>query len=336
LKALSNNIIAIDFGESRLKMVQLSGGKVKKTAYAETPDNIIRDGIIPSMDAMAEFVKETARLNKIPKGNCAVVLPDALAFTKHVTIPVMTEEQLRYNLPFEFRDYTTEEKGRYFYDYAVEGVNADESGEPKELELFACAVLKTTIEEYKTMLRRAGFRLKVAMPEVFAYSSLIRNYQERTGDREAESCIIDIGYKSTRMVFLHEGWYFTQRTFPMGTQDLVRVIADETQVGDHMAGTYLACNYNGILEANSCKEVYNRMAIEIMKAISFYKSSRRESSLDKIYLCGGGAAIQPLVETISEIVVLGLRGAKDLMPGFDAEDAKPWLFAKAVGIGLKT
>jgi len=332
---LSNNIIAIDFGESRLKMVQISGGRVRKTAYAETPDNIIRDGIIPSMDAMAEFVKETARLNKIPKGNCAVVLPDALAFTKNVTIPVMTEDQLRYNLPFEFRDYTTEEKGRYFYDYAVERVVADENGEPKELELFACAALKTTIEEYRTMLRRAGFRLKAAIPEVFAYSSLIQKYQERSGEQEAESCIIDIGYKSTRMVILHEGWYFTQRTFPMGTQDLVRVIAEETEVGDHMAGTYLACNYNGILEANSCKEVYNRMAIEIMKAINFYNFNNRENSLSKLYLCGGGAAIPQLVDAISAAVGLEVHGVQELMPGFDAEDAKPWLFAKAVGIGLK-
>ncbi len=332
---MSNNIIAIDFGESRLKMVQISGGRVRKTAYAETPDNIIRDGIIPSMDAMAEFIKETARQNKIPKGNCAVVLPDALAFSRNVTIPVMTEDQLRYNLPFEFRDYTTEEKGRYFYDYAVESVIADENGEPKELKLFACAAFKTTIEEYKAMLRRAGFRLKVAMPEVFAYSSLMRSYQERTDDRDAESCIIDIGYKSTRMVILHEGWYFTQRTFPMGTQDLVRVIAEDTTVGEHMAGTYLACNYNGVLEADRCKEVYNRMAIEIMKAINFYKFNNRESVLDKIYLCGGGAAIPQLVDAISAAVGLEVHSVQELMPGFDAEDAKPWLFAKAVGIGLK-
>ena len=137
------------------------------------------------------------------------------------------------------------------------------------------------------------------------------------------------------MVILHEGWYFTQRTFPMGTQDLVRVIAEDTTVGEHMAGTYLACNYNGVLEADRCKEVYNRMAIEIMKAINFYKFNNRESVLDKIYLCGGGAAIPQLVDAISAAVGLEVHSVQELMPGFDAEDAKPWLFAKAVGIGLK-
>lgn len=332
---MSNNIIAIDFGESRLKMVQISGGKVKRTAYAETPDNIIRDGIIPSMDAMADFVKETARQNKIPKGGCAVVLPDALAFSKNVTIPAMSEAQLRYNLPLEFRDYTTEEKGSYFYDYAVEHVIAGEDGEPKELQLFACAALKSTIEEYRTMLRRAGFRLKSAMPEVYAYSSLMQSYRDRMGDQDAEGCIIDLGYKNTRMVIFHDGWFFTQRTFPLGMQDLVRVIAENAEVGEHMAKTYLACNYNGILDTDPCKEVYSRVAVEIMKAISFYKFNSRESSLDKVYLCGGGAAIQPLVEAISDGIGLEVHGVQELMPEFSAEDGKPWLFAKAVGIGLK-
>jgi len=335
LKALLNNIIAIDFGESNLKMVQMAGGKVKKTAYAEMPDNIIRDGIIPSMDAMAEFVKETAHQNKIPKGNCAVVLPDALAFSKNVTLPVMTEEQLRYNLPFEFRDYTTEEKGRYFYDYAVQRVVADETGEPKELQLFACATLKTTIEEYRSMFRRAGFRLKAAMPEVFAYSSLVQGYQERTGNVDAENCIIDIGYKSTRMVIMHEGWFFTQRTFPFGTQDMVRAISENTAVGEHLAKTYLACNYNGVLDNAACKEIDNRFAIEIMKAINFYKFNNRDTSLNKAYLCGGGASIQPLVDALAEAVGMEMHDIGELMPEFTTEDTKPWLFAKAVGIGLK-
>ncbi len=332
---MSNNIIAIDFGESSLKMVQLAGGKVRKTAYAEMPDNIIRDGIIPSMDAMAEFVKETARQNKIPHGNCAVVLPDVLAFSKNVTLPVMTEDQLRYNLPFEFRDYTTEEKGRYFYDYAVKQVVADENGEPKELQLFACAALKSTIEEYKSMLRRAGFRLKTAMPEVFAYSSLMQGYQERAGAVEAESCIIDIGYKSTRMVIMHEGWFFTQRTFPFGTQDIVRAIAENAQIGEHLAKTYLACNYNGVLDTEACKEVDNRAAIEIMKAVHFYKFNNRDTSLNKAYLCGGGAAIQPLVDALSEAVGMEMHDIGELMPEFATGDGKQWLFAKAVGIGLK-
>lgn len=316
-------------------MVQLSGGRVKRTAYAETPDNIIRNGIIPSMDAMADFVKETARQNKIPRGNCAVVLPDALAFSRNITIPAMNEAQLRYNLPFEFRDYTTEEKGSYFYDYAVERVIMGEDGEPKELQIFACATLKSTIEEYRTMLRRAGFRLKSAVTEVFAYSSLMQGYRARSGNQEAESCIIDLGYKNTRIVIFHDGWYFTQRTFPLGMHDLMRAIADATEVSDQMARTYLACNYNGILDTDPCREVYSRVAVEIMKAISFYKSSKRENSLDKIYLCGGGAAIQPLVEAISETVGLEVHGVQELMPEFAGEDGKPWLFAKAVGLGLK-
>ena len=75
-------------------------------------------------------------------------------------MPAMTEQQLFYNLPYEFRDFLTEEKSKYFFDYAVRCIVNDETGHPKEMELFACAILKTTVEGYRAMLHRAGFRLR--------------------------------------------------------------------------------------------------------------------------------------------------------------------------------
>lgn len=35
-------------------------------------------------------------------------------FVRSVTLPLMTEQQLRYNLPYEFRDFLTEERTATF------------------------------------------------------------------------------------------------------------------------------------------------------------------------------------------------------------------------------
>ena len=91
--------------------------------------------------------------------------PSTEVFTRELVMPAMTEQQLLYNLPYEFRDYLTEEKNKYFFDYSMREVLRDESGQPTEMNLLACATLKGTVESYRTMLRRAGFRLRVLTPQ---------------------------------------------------------------------------------------------------------------------------------------------------------------------------
>lgn len=85
----------------------------------ELPDNMVSGGEIVSMDAMADFIKEMAKENGISRGAAAVILPGTLVFTRNVTVPAMTDGQLLYNLPFEFKDYLTQEKNKYYFDYAV-------------------------------------------------------------------------------------------------------------------------------------------------------------------------------------------------------------------------
>lgn len=117
-----------------------------------------------SMDALADFLKEKLRASGPIKKDAAVILPDSLVFCRNITVPPMTDAQLNYNLPFEFKDYLNQEKSRYYFDYAVQGTEKDESGETTGLRLFACATLKKTVEDYRAMFYRAGYKLKLALP----------------------------------------------------------------------------------------------------------------------------------------------------------------------------
>ena len=155
-----NKIVGLDIGENSVKMAYFAGRELKRTAKLELPDAMVSGGRILSMDAMADFLRDAAKGNGIPLTNAALVVPASEVYTRIITLPAMTEQQLFYNLPYEFRDFLTEEKSKYFFDYAVRRIVNDETGHPKEMELFACAILKTTVEGYRAMLHRAGFRLR--------------------------------------------------------------------------------------------------------------------------------------------------------------------------------
>jgi len=178
---MTGNIVSFDIGSAQIKLVWCAGGVCKAAVSAPVPDGLVRGGTIVSMDAMADFLRQAARDNGIPLTNAAVVLPSTEVFTRELTMPAMTEQQLRYNLPYEFRDFLTDEKSKYYFDYSMRDILRDQDGYPTEMTLLACAMLKETAERYRAMMRRAGFKLQVLTPSECAYAGVLAAYYRRPG-----------------------------------------------------------------------------------------------------------------------------------------------------------
>ena len=326
---MPKNITAFDIGESQVKVVSLAGGFVKRAEVLELPDNVVSGGTVVSMDALADVL----RAKKLGRGRAGVILPDRLVFRRNVTVPPMTDAQLAYNLPFEFKDYLTQEKGRYFFDYALQGLEKDQEGQVEGMELFACAALKTTIEDYRNMFRRAGFNMKLALPEECAFGNLAKFHARQNPGHDGDVCIVDIGHRGTRMYIYREGQFRTRRAVDLGLWDLVQQLSADRGVDAHMAHTHLLTDYQQAQNQEAAQELYNRLAVEIMKAVNFYNYNNREQTLRGVYLCGGGAALEPLKRVISQVTDLELWDIVELLPGGDKIE-EPWLFAKAIGCGL--
>ena len=327
---MGRNLIAFDIGESQVKIAWYNGNTRKKTVCAPLIDNLVSGGEILSMDAMADFLRDIAGENHIPHASAAVILPASLVFTRNIDVPAMTDSQLGYNLPYEFKDYLTEEKSSYYFDYAVQELVKDEQGNAKQMHLFACAALKKTIADYREMFRRAGFRLKSVIPEESAYAALLM----AAPDVEGDTCFLDIGYNAVRMLFYRGDSFVTRRTVNLGTRDLVQTLSELRGVDTHMAHEHLRSNYENALNEPALLDLYHNMAVEIMKVANFYNYNNREQMLKRIYLCGGGTAITPLRDAISELTDIELCSAADWMPS-SADIESPWLYVKAVGCALQ-
>ena len=75
-------------------------------------------------------------------------------------------------------------------------------------------------------------------------------------------------------------------------------------------------------------------AIELMRALNFYRFSTPETKLNDIYLCGGGASIQPLCNTIAETVGMNIHRIDELVPSGE-KVSNCEMFAQAIGITLE-
>ena len=90
-------------------------------------------------------------------------------------------------------------------------------------------------------------------------------------------------------------------------------------------------NYNVVLESETALSVYNRLSVEIMKAVNFFNYNNRDAELNDIYLCGGGTEVEALVKTIAEETKLNVYTASKLT-GRQLGLDRPNLFLKCCGL----
>lgn len=322
---MAKKVLGVDIGHDRLKLVLADGRRIVKTVNEEMPEKLMRDGGIASVEAMGELIRSTMRKAGIRCSRAAWVIGNENAFVRSVTMPQMTTDQLVYNLPFEFRDYITSELKDYVYDYAMisppremkeqqASAEQDPDGEQggPTMDLLAVAVPAALLQEGKQVFRKAGLKLVNAAPTVCSYMALIRKKGE-TEDREY--CILDLGYHGIRMYIFRGDRHVVTRVLEMGLYQVDDAISDVYNVDVHLAHTYLLTNFENCQNKDVCINVFNNIAVELMRAMNFYRFRNPESQLGDIWLCGGGADIPALQTAIENMLDMKIHQASELVPG---------------------
>lgn len=342
---MAKTILGVDIGHDQLKLALVRGKQVIKTASAPMPENLLKQGRVASRETMGELIKSTMKAGGIHAGKAAFVLPNEVVFVKNVDMPPMSIEQLEYNLPFEFNDYITGELKDYVFDYAVVSDpkgNSEKSEQPEgeegedapvTMELMAVGTLRAELEDAKEMLRKAGLKLVITAPAISAYINLIRAQGEALASVAEEYCVLDLGYEAIRMYMFRGDRHVATRVLEMGMSNLDSVLADVYGVDIHLAHTYLMSNFENCQQREECMNAYSNIAVELMRALNFYRFSNRDSVLEHMWLCGGGAVIEPLAETISDMLSIQLHPATELVPGGD-KVPEVNTYAQAIGIAV--
>lgn len=283
---MASKMIGVEFGSNTLKMAVCSDNTVKKMVVARMPEDLIREGRVTSPAAMTEFLKATMKENGIRGGSCAMVLPSSLVIGHHITMPVMSEAELKLNLPFEFRDFVGKDGAKYDYDYSVLSVKDN------AMEIYAAAVRREIVEQFQAIFKKAGLNLKIATPGEMAW----RNLVAEANSLPKKLCIVDIGHNNTRVNIFVNGDFVMGKDIDMAGALLDQTIADNMQLDAYAARNRKEANLNGVLSSDMMNDAYQTLAIEVMKTVNFFKysDSTEGGPLEHLYYCGGSAVIEPL------------------------------------------
>ncbi len=304
--------LGFDIGNHSVKIASVSKSG---TSFYEIPlpDHMMQDGGVQLPNAFSEFLKKERRRLKIPKGECALVLPPQQVICRTVTLPRMSTAQLMLNLPYEFSDFIQDDIDKFLCDYAM--CEPEEGEDPEQMTMMAAAAPKERITSYTRMFADAGLKLRVLLPQEMALVSLVRQYRERHSDAPSEYCFVDIGQESVKITVVRKDRIQARRNIDLGCANIDHAISELMNVDAFLAGTYKLSNYQNVLDSQECQDVCGNIAVEILKVLNFYQYNYRESHLEGIYLTGGGASVGPLREIIRNVTDFPLLPVESLVTG---------------------
>lgn len=303
---MAKSLIGIDINSIEVVMAHSDGTVI----HEKMPANLIESGKIVSPESLSDFLKKVKKENGLSGSDCAIVLPESSTYFRTVDSPVISESQLKLNLPFEFRDFVGVNSINYNYDYVVENIEKDSEGNPTSMHLFAAAAQKDVVDEYAKILKKAGLKLKVALPNEMCIINLMR----QKADPEKEYCLIGVGYDYTRVYILKGHTLKASKDIDIANNDIDAVIARNENTSEYLAASERDNNHNDVLNSSYLTEVYESIGLEVMKTINFYKYENSDSNLDTIHFFSMGSKNVALCDTICRYVDFKKGDIKDILP----------------------
>jgi type IV pilus assembly protein PilM len=301
--ASSNKFLAIDLGSSTLKLgiFQYAQGSLTLLDYA------IREmGLDPNKEQdRFPFIAETLQallqekgITKPEKAYCSI--SGQFVFTRFVKLPPVAAEQIDQMVVFEAQQNVPFPINEVVWDYQLLGGKGS-----KEAEAVIVAVKSDLVEQAGAALQMHKLDLdKVDVAPLTLVNAFRYSYPEIT------DCvlIIDIGAKSTNLVFVEGGKIFC-RVIPIGGHMISQNISNEFQepyvaaellkkgkgfVG--LGGAYADPEDQSAARISKiARSVFSRLHAEISRSISFYRN-QQNGMPPKLILLAGGAAAMPYAD----------------------------------------
>ncbi len=280
---MAKRFVEVEIGRNSVRLAQWERGRLVRQYEEPLPEAYVDGGEIVSMVALGRWLKDMAGRYGVKGRDCRLILPDHLAYTRTVKLPAMNKKQISLNLPYEFRDFIHDNMEQYLFEYTVTDTVRDTSGKIVGIWVMALAVSEALVEEYRHMLRGAGWKLTYAATAPFVYSDRLREV-ERIADtgKPGDYCLVVPSYESVKIYFYKGSHLMAHRQLDTDTERLIS-------------------------EAD-----YERLGNELCQTLEFYHYRYPEGRPEVIDVCGEGRETERLMEVLEEMAEVRCEKAAEL------------------------
>ena len=195
-------LFGLDIGSNAVKLVELrsgrSGYQLKNIGQVVLPQNSIVNKIIQNHDAVAEAVSNLIDDLRIKTKNVAISISGHSVIIKKVSLPRMSEKELKESIPWELEQYIPQSIQDVHYDYQVMPGETPEGN----IDVLIVAAKKDVTNSYLSIVKETGLNPVVVDVDVFALENMYEiNYPETDG----LLALVNIGASVTNINIINNG-----------------------------------------------------------------------------------------------------------------------------------
>ena len=226
-------------------------------------------------------------------------------FTRFVKLPSVGEEQVDQIVTFEAQQNVPYPIDEVVWDYQLV-----DSGDPAQVEVVIVAVKSDLLDDINAAVEDA--HLQTSLVDV-APMALYNAYRYNYADVDGCSLIIDIGARTTNLIFIESHKVFS-RSIPNGGSAITQAIArdfnepfgasEERKKRDgfvSLGGAYAEPEDPDVARVSKMiRNSMTRLHAEIARSIGFYRSQQGGAPPQRIYLAGGSVTLPYMREFFHE------------------------------------
>jgi type IV pilus assembly protein PilM len=298
-------IITLNLGSQSLELATFhthAPGRLTLSGYQ------CRELLAPSEEMrgaqIAAALREMMGDLQIRGGDVIYAVAQEMVFSRFVRLPAIDEEKIERIIAFEAQQNVPFPIDEVVWDYQIVGGGADE-----QIQVVLAAVKADWLEQTNSAVEAAGLRPSIVdLAPMAVYNAFRYNYGELRGC----SLLIDIGARTTNLLFIEPGRIFT-RSVSIGGGSITVAIARE--FNEPFAAAEFRKKRDASLNPSAAssgapdadvarvtkivRNTMTRLHAEVVRSVSHYCTQQQGNTPERAYLAGG-ASIPHIQEFFQE------------------------------------
>jgi type IV pilus assembly protein PilM len=307
----SKSFLCIDFGATTVKVAEFEPnetGSLRLKNYAlrgmsqDAADDATREAVV--LETLKGLLGGGVR-GEFEANVINVCAPGFQVFSKFVKLPATDPGKVGQIIQYEAQQNVPFPLEEVVWDYQILG--STPSG---ELEVLLVAIKNEVVESLFHVSEQAGLQLHLMD---VSSAALCNAYRFNYGDAEGCVMLLDIGARSSNLLFFEQGRVFS-RSINIGANSITQDFANEVKIKWEEAeklkieegfvslgGAYEEpSNPHQALISKIARQVMTRLHIQMNQTVQFYRGQQGGSAPTRLYLAGGASLLPYTAQFFAE------------------------------------
>ncbi|MEF3280639.1 MAG: type IV pilus assembly protein PilM [Elusimicrobiota bacterium] len=320
-----DEILGIDIGSYAIKYVLFgkNNGKIILKNWGYTPLSI-PDNTEPAerKNIISEEISSFVKKSGIKTRYAATSVSGNSVIIRYIKIPKIDKKELADKITIEAEAFIPFDINEVYLSYYIVNNNVQEEGQIK-MEVVLVAAKKEVIDEKIDILKNAGLLPVLIDIDSFALENLINFIEEEPKDESKSIMIANVGHKVTNLSILVNNLLIARENKELKPEYYSKLVRDIFIAGSSIDRAISKKMNVDITKVDELKKsmkilvtdedklkaiqdydtltisatkimsgVLKEMVGDITRSIDFFASSGLESTISKLYICGGSSAIE--------------------------------------------